>query len=84
MSPATGQFSVDLEAGAYSLKLYGAYSGEEPKKASNYRVKLSFIPTENNETEPNDSFTTAMALAYGTLVRGFFSEDAKWISTNFQ
>lgn len=73
-APATEQFSMDLEAGAYSLKLSGGYwnAGDDP---SSYRVKVSFVPAHNNEKEPNDAFESAMPLANGTLIKGFLSED---------
>lgn len=72
-SPSTGKFSIDLEAGAYSLKVYGDHYNN--KYVSNYRVKASFVPAHNNEKEPNNDFETAMPLANGTLVKGFFSAD---------
>ncbi len=69
-SPGTNQYSIDLEAGSYNLKLCGAYGG-----ASKYRVKASFVPANNNEKEPNDAFETAMPLPGGKLIRGFLSQD---------
>lgn len=74
-APATREFSVDLNAGEYRLKLFGANGGTQPKKPSNYRMKFSFAPVENNETEPNNSFQTAMPLADRALIQGFLSED---------
>lgn len=71
-SPGTNSFSADLEAGAYSLKIY---SDDYPDYSASYRVKVSFEPAHNDEKEPNNNFETAMPLPNGTLVKGYLSED---------
>lgn len=71
-SPDTSTFSADLEAGAYSLKIY---SDDYPDYSANYRVKVSYEPAHNDEKEPNNNFETAMPLSSGTLVKGYLSED---------
>lgn len=71
-SPATRQFSVNLEAGKYCLRLRANWRGDNV-----YRVKAAFAPANNNETEPNDTFAAAMPLSSNTLVKGFFSADDK-------
>ena len=73
--PNTKQFSVNLEAGTYQLELYG-YTWLN-LTSTKYRVKISYTPANNNETEPNDTFAAAMPLSSNTLVKGFFSADDK-------
>lgn len=71
-SPSTNSFSADLEAGAYSLKIY---SDDYPDYSASFRVKISFEPAHNNEVEPNNSFEAAMPLSNKALVKGYLSED---------
>lgn len=72
-NPSTGMILEDLETGSYCLKIGGNPTWGTP--ASNYRVKISFIPAQNNEDEPNNTFETAMPLANGTMIKGFLSRD---------
>ncbi|MCM1497520.1 MAG: Ig-like domain-containing protein [Clostridium sp.] len=67
-NPKTDSTKVALEAGTYVVKVRGnsSYTGD-------YKIKGAYQPTENNETEPNNTFQTAMPLAAGSLVTGLFS-----------
>ena len=74
-SPESGQASAILEQGTYVLKVY--YSGyvlSESNWTGDYRLKLSFTPANNNETEPNDTFETAMKLEENQQIRGLISD----------
>lgn len=73
-NPATGQFSKNLEPGTYQLKLFSGSTDGHPTK---YRMKVSYTPANNNETEPNNAFATAMPLAGGQQVKGFISINDK-------
>lgn len=42
--------------------------------SGDYRLKLSFTPANNNETEPNDTFETAMELEENQQIRGLISD----------
>lgn len=69
-SPGTANLRYNLEAGVYKLSAGHNWIG--PIK---YRFRISFIPAGNNETEPNNTFQTAMPLPGGTTVTGFLSLD---------
>lgn len=71
-NPDTERFSCDLEAGTYKIRLKNYHSWKDEIR---YRLKVSFTPAQNNETEPNNTFETAMPLANGTLIKGFLSMD---------
>lgn len=74
-SPETNQKSAILEQGTYILKVY--YSGyvlSESNWTGDYRLKLSFTPANNNETEPNDTFETAMELKENQQIQGLISD----------
>ncbi|MCI8379634.1 MAG: Ig domain-containing protein [Lachnospiraceae bacterium] len=73
VSPSTNQKTYDMEAGTYYLKVYSWHYGDN--WTGDYRVKISFEPANNNETEPNNSFDNAMPLISDTLVTGYISED---------
>ena len=68
-SPITRENLYAFEAGTYCAKV-DAHSD----RTGNYRMKASFSPANNTETEPNNSFVTAMPLAQGKKVTGFISE----------
>ncbi len=69
-SPGTVNMILNLEAGVYNLRAY-----RYDFNPSKYRFRISFIPAGNNETEPNNTFQTAMPLPGGTTVTGFLSLD---------
>ncbi len=66
--PKTNSVTLMLEAGNYCVKIegYGNHTGA-------YRLKGSFDPAENNETEPNNGFDAAMPLAGNTRITGLLS-----------
>ncbi len=74
--PVTKSFTRDLEAGTYCLKAGGyGYFSDSSTWTGSLRLKVSFTPAGNNETEPNDSFETAMLLSGSNAsVTGFLSE----------
>ena len=67
VSPVTSQYTLFLKKGRYQVYAYdnGAnfYGGDGA-----VRVKIAFKSGETTETEPNDSFDTAMTLSRGTSV----------------
>ena len=67
-SPKTSTQVKILEKGTYYLNIwpYGDHLGK-------YRVKASFSAAGNNETEPNNSFDTAMYLSAKKTVTGLIS-----------
>ena len=69
-SPITCSYEFALEKGDYSICIYGAGSN-----VGDYRVKASFKPAENNESESNNTFDTAMDIGLGSQVTGFLSID---------
>lgn len=66
--PSTEVTKLALNAGNYIIKVQAgdSYSGD-------YRIKGSYIAADITETEPNDSFQTAMAIAPDTYIKSFFS-----------
>ena len=65
VTPKTSTQTRVLEQGIYYLNIFG-YSSH----IGGYRVKAEFNAADNTETEPNDSFETAMSLAAGTRITG--------------
>ncbi|HHV12278.1 MAG TPA: Ig domain-containing protein [Clostridiales bacterium] len=57
-----------FEAGTYCYAVKGVSSGGD------YTLEAEFIPVENNEIEPNQTFDQAMELT-GGAIKGFISED---------
>ena len=70
-TPKTKEEARYLEAGVYYIRVF-PYSDS---RYGTYRLKASFAAAGNNETEPNDSFDKAMALAANTKVTGLISEN---------
>lgn len=69
-NPKTITFSNWMEAGSYVIKVY-AYN----KNVGDYKLKASFKAANNNETEPNNGFDSAMKLTNNNLVTGLLSRD---------
>ena len=61
--------TMGLEPGNYELKVRKSYSSDKTEVA--YALKASFKAVSNNETEPNDTFETAMPLKQNTMIYGF-------------
>lgn len=72
VSPFTGDKTYDMEAGSYYLKICGYYGDEW---SGDYRIKVSFKPANNNETEPNNNFDTAMPLVQDEMITGYITYD---------
>ncbi len=75
-NPKSKATSHVLEQGTYVLKIYcyGVLSYQEFDWTGNYRLKVSFDPANNNETEPNDTFETAMILDENQQITGLISD----------
>lgn len=72
-NPDSVSENIYLEKGTYVLKIYyGVSTGS--KMSGDYNLKLSFTPANNNETEPNDTFETAMELNENQQIRGLISD----------
>lgn len=71
-NPESRLNSVILEQGTYVLKIY--FGVTTSSMSGDYRLKLSFTPANNNETEPNDTFETAMELKENQQIRGLISD----------
>jgi tetrahydromethanopterin S-methyltransferase subunit B len=61
--------SMDLEAGAYFIEVRGR-SGIN--NTGTYSLFGTFSPSPRNNLEPNNTITTAQALAFGQSITGFF------------
>ena len=72
LSPIQRSYTVALEKGDYKVKIdgYGNHYGD-------YKIKGSFTPAGNNETEPNNYWDAGMLLNKDTTVTGFLSRDDK-------
>lgn len=70
ISPKTSARTLALEAGNYTVKVWG-YG----KHIGNYKIKASFIAAQNNENSNNNEFSTAQKLNKNQKVTGFLSED---------
>ncbi len=70
-NPQTATKTITLDKGTYKIKVYGRWSDTVGK----YKVKASFKPADNNETEPNNYFENAMVLNPDTQVTGFIHTD---------
>ena len=69
-NPKTDSYTAAIEKGTYVIKVAaGLYNNGD------YKVKVSFKPANNNETEPNNYFTEAMELNLGSMITGFLSAD---------
>lgn len=71
-NPVSKSNNVILEKGTYALKIY--FGASTSVCSGDYRLKLSFTPANNNETEPNDTFETAMELKENQQIRGLISD----------
>lgn len=65
-APLTETMELPLEAGIYYVRIWGYGSN-----VGNYRVRGSFRPANNTESEPNGNFSLAMPLPAGRKVTGF-------------
>lgn len=63
--------------GTYIIRVsrFAAYSSGLESTDGTYRMKYSFTAANNNETEPNDSFATAMPLTANQKVTGFLAQN---------
>ncbi len=63
--------------GTYIIRVsrFAAYSSGLEYTDGTYRMKYSFTAANNNETEPNDSFATAMPLTANQKVTGFLAQN---------
>ena len=73
-TPYAGSRSFYLEKGIYYVKIKPWDDGEYFGK---YKVKATFTPAENVETEPNQDSTQAMPISLGKEYRGLLSEQDK-------
>ena len=71
-SPIAKSSSNVLEQGTYVLKVYHYYPIKD--WTVDYHLKVSFAPANNNETEPNDTFETAMILDENQQITGLISD----------
>lgn len=69
-NPESRSKDIILEKGTYVIKIH---FGLINYLSGDYRLKLSFTPANNNETEPNDTFETAMELKENQQIRGLIS-----------
>lgn len=77
-NPKADTNSLILEQGTYVLKVYRynlGYTQYERNWTGTYRLKISFSPANNNETEPNDTFETAMVLNENQQINGLISDN---------
>lgn len=72
-NPESSSKNIILEKGTYVIKIYFGVITTS-KMSGDYRLKLSFTPANNNETEPNDTFETAMELKENQQIRGLISD----------
>lgn len=70
INPVTTSISNWMEAGTYVVKIEGYM-----EDIGNYKLKANFSAAYNNETEPNNGFSTAMDLSANKLVTGLLSRD---------
>ncbi len=70
ISPKTSSETLALEAGNYTIKVWGAGN-----HIGNYKIKASFKAAKNNEKPDNNEFATAQKLDRNQKVTGFISED---------
>lgn len=75
-NPQAKTESLTLEKGTYHLKIYryNLFTDDENNWTGNYCLKVSFSPADNNETEPNDTFETAMELNENQQILGLLSD----------
>ena len=68
---------IALKKGTYIIRVsrFAAYSSGLQYTDGTYRMKYSFTAANNNETEPNDSFATAMPLTANQKVTGFLAQN---------
>ena len=66
--PKTSSSKLALEAGNYIVKVWG-----HGDNTGDFKIKGSFVSAGNNETEPNDYFSSSMDLPKDKLVTGFLS-----------
>lgn len=70
INPKSSSKTISLSPGGYYVKVYAA--GD---RTGGYRVKASFAAFKNNETESNNSFDSAMPLAFSKTVTGALTEN---------
>ena len=70
-NPKTKTISNWMEAGTYTIKVYG-YGNDD---IGDYKLVLNFKASGNNEKEPNNAFQNAMPLNANTWVSGLISRD---------
>jgi uncharacterized protein YjdB len=70
INPQTTSISNWMEAGTYIVKIDGVNDD-----IGTYKLKASFKAAQNNETEPNNDFATAMELSAKQTVKGLLSRD---------
>lgn len=74
-NPSSETATNILEQGTYVLKIdQYSFSETEDNWTGNYRLNVTFTPANNTETEPNDTFETAMDLTENNQILGLISD----------
>lgn len=76
-NPSSETTTNVLEQGTYVLKIYQynfLVEEAEYNWTGNYRLNVTFTPANNTETEPNDTFETAMNLTENNRILGLMSD----------
>ncbi len=70
ISPENHTDCLELEPGTYAIKI-----GSHNDNVGGYRVRASFKQANNNESNNNDTFSTAQLLNLNQTITGFLSRD---------
>ena len=74
-NPSSETATNILEQGTYVLKIHRySFRETEDNWTGNYRLNVTFIPANNTDIEPNDTFETAMNLTENNQILGLISD----------
>ena len=71
-------YNIDLEAGAFFLKVTGYRYGESYASTGTYNIQTAFIPSNANEIETNNGAAEANHVEMGDMVTGLIGENDRY------